>query len=118
MAGYDFSFVVAPALHLEATLWLRFAQRLSRVRNLDLRYRCIKRTLRQAEFYVKVDGPLPEMQRLQRQLPEYYLPYVLGRKGPTKAAVKVISRFITANEAGVRSEEHTSELQSLRHLVC
>src|ERR1039458_6573682 len=26
--------------------------------------------------------------------------------------------FITAQHFGVRSEEHTSELQSLRHLVC
>ena len=101
MAGYDFTFSVASTLHPEATLWLRFAQRLSRIRGLELHYRCAKRTLRHAEFYVRVDGPLPEMQRLQRQLPEYYLPYVLGRNGPTKTAVKVISRYITENGVGV-----------------
>src|ERR1039458_5370203 len=38
------------------------------------------------------------------------------RAGPSKATVEL--GFGLAVEAGQRSEEHTSELQSLRHIVC
>src|SRR5262245_65016014 len=40
--------------------------------------------------------------------------------GATKAAVVNMAKTLSADllEKGIRSEEHTSELQSLRHLVC
>src|SRR5437899_5107669 len=37
---------------------------------------------------------------------------------PRPVKVTNFPRFIRARPAGRRSEEHTSELQSLRHLVC
>jgi hypothetical protein len=100
MAGYDFSFQVPERLRKEASNWLRFVQRLSKTRELDLMYRSAKSLPPTAEFHVRIDGPLPEMQRLQRQLPEFALPYVLSRNGKTNDAVKTISRFIAANQGG------------------
>src|SRR5262245_64336993 len=42
------------------------------------------------------------------------------RAGPRRAGGQVQSsdQPVTAQQAPLRSEEHTSELQSLRHLVC
>src|SRR5258705_10110192 len=37
---------------------------------------------------------------------------------PWHRSIRSAARIETAFEIGVRSEEHTSELQSLRHLVC
>src|SRR5205814_3052166 len=38
--------------------------------------------------------------------------------GNATGTINQLGRFNFSNALGVRSEEHTSELQSLRHLVC
>src|SRR5262245_64464573 len=43
---------------------------------------------------------------------------VLGKDDTEKGPINVVGRLCENNDQFARSEEHTSELQSLRHLVC
>src|SRR5258705_8874624 len=51
---------------------------------------------------------------LHDALPIFYRSYC----GGWNAAAGLVAQLCSGNDADERSEEHTSELQSLRHLVC
>src|SRR3712207_6943712 len=71
--------------------------------------------------------PTPSIHRLRRGLPGYLILFAThafvsqcqlqSRKSPSPLVFFLISTHFTAT-LGIRSEEHTSELQSRQYLVC
>src|SRR5437899_7320259 len=73
-------------------------------------------TLFRSQALWKLTNDKPTCEEAYLQLFRGYLD-----RGQTDAAVGVLKTWLgndPASSNGLRSEEHTSELQSLRHLVC
>src|SRR6267154_3849566 len=66
--------------------------------------------------------PYPDLARMRREAPVAFVPQlgstIFTRRGDIFSQEKRIDVFSSHQPAGLRSEEHTSELQSPVHLVC
>src|SRR5262245_27080003 len=85
----------------------------------------IRQLTNQTVFFGATDGPMTNEQMQQAPGKILHLPTVLGAVVPiynlpgTQGEIKFNGPVLADIFLGkIRSEEHTSELQSLRHLVC
>lgn len=102
MAGYDFSFEIPARYREDARNWLRYFQHYATTLNLKVSYRTRQVSRGRAEAYVTVDGPLPAMQHLNRQLPQAAIHFVRAVGKPTTLAKRVLGPFFEANANGVQ----------------
>ena len=101
MAGYDFTFECPERYRGELRTWLRFFSRAAAVTGLEVHFTTRKVRKRRVEAYVIVDGPLPTMQLLDRQIGAKALEHLrLGRHRLARAK-HVVGPFIKANREGV-----------------
>src|SRR5262245_63108309 len=71
-----------------------------------------------ADFYfVPADKVMEEAKRLGA-IPYDVKSVELGHHGKECSFEAIVKKYNITNDPALRSEEHTSELQSLRHLVC
>src|SRR5262245_64744737 len=74
--------------------------------------------------YFMVGHLIQFLQNLERQgvsrqdIIDRYVFFTAGSCGPCRFGMYEAEYRLAVQNAGFRSEEHTSELQSLRHLVC
>jgi hypothetical protein len=102
MAGYDFEAVVTDNLLLDARALMHFFQRAAAQSGLRVTYRTRRISRPSPSIYVTVDGPLPAMQHLHRELARTLgMVWVLGRSRPS-AAMQSLALFLRANAAGLK----------------
>ena len=101
MAGYDFSFEIPARYRDDARSWLHYFQRYAAMFDLDVSYGTRELSRGRVEAYVTVDGRLPAMQYLYRQLPEGAIHFTRAVGKPTTLARRVIRPFLEANANGI-----------------
>lgn len=108
MAGYDFDFRVPVREREAASNWLNLSRRLAKRRQLAVKSRSREVYDQKQRIYVTVDGSLPAMQLLQRELPHHVFGDVFGSPGRRERTIAtVIVPFLHSNRAGVRRISET-----------
>lgn len=102
MAGYDFTFECPERYRGDLRTWLRFFYRTAAGEGLEAHYSTRKIGKRRVEAYVTVDGPLPTMQLLDRQIGAKALEHLVLGSHRLARAKHVVGPFIEANREGVQ----------------
>lgn len=101
MAGYDLDFVLQARYRDYIWTWLRFFKRRAATFDLEVHYQTRRAQRGRVSVYVTVDGNLPAIQHLQRQLPEGALQFLRVVGKPSIFWEHVLKPFLRSNEKGV-----------------
>lgn len=103
MAGYDFEFDVPIGFADATTGWLSFFRRCTAHQHLEVRWKSFLKSTNRRWYYVQVDGPLPQMQHVERQLPNQAFGYINATRDPGRFVRYVLAPFSIANARGLRN---------------
>ena len=101
MAGYDSTFECPERYREDLRTWLRFFSRAAATTGLEVHFTTRKIGKRWVKAYMTVDGPLPAMQLLDRQIGAKAMEHLrLGRHRLSRAK-HIVGPFMKANREGV-----------------